>query len=258
MKINTKSLGPIMGIQVEGLDCSKPQSKQIISKLEKLLTKYQLVVFRNQHLNETEYLNFAKNFGRLAISKVSWKNKKHKHISIVSNIKKNNRRVGVIAPQEEFHADGHDTIRIYKRLLLYGLIIPAKGGDTLFANARLAYKTWPKQDKKKFKNKRVMYEHIQVTEGYPPPIHPLVVSDPVSKQKALLAIREYAIKIKGMNEEESMVYINSFYKHVTKLGHIYKHHWHSNDLVIWDNRSLLHAATRQIKRPRLLWRIELY
>jgi taurine dioxygenase len=73
--------------------------------------------------------------------------------------------------------------------------------------------------------------------------HPLVRTHPETGEKALFSSAAYINSFVGMDEEESMALLIELYTHQTKDEFVYSHQWQKNMLVMWDNRSLLHAAT---------------
>src|SRR3990167_5612371 len=96
------------GVIIEGVDCKKPFSKSLSKTLKEALTEHQLLVFRNQTLSEAQYLKFAKVFGKGAFVASPNNLEEYPLITVVSNIKKNNKRIGLVAKENEFHAAGFD------------------------------------------------------------------------------------------------------------------------------------------------------
>ena len=77
---------------------------------------------------------------------------------------------------------------------------------------------------------------------YPPVRHPLVRANPVNGRKALF-LGAHASHIEGMPVEEGRALLKELLAHVTQPQFCYRHEWTEGDLVIWDNRCVLHRAT---------------
>lgn len=256
MNISIVPLKAPLGAEIRGVDCSTKLSRHAIKLLENSLRKYQLLIFKNQKLTKKQYGKFAKIFGIYGYTLNPWKDKKNPHISIISNIYQKLQRIGLISKSEAFHSDGYDYPRLFRRILLYSIISPKKGGNTMYANLRLAYNNLSSKLKNEIKGKYILYDNI--ASGRKNVYRPVLIKDSVTKQKAVRVIELFSIKVKGMNKEKSKQWIKKIYAHITQKKHVYSHHWKNGDLIIWDNISLQHAASKCPKNPRKLWRILLY
>lgn len=254
--ITAKPISPALGAEISGFDCNESLSEAIIHQLENYLRQYQLLLFRGQTLSKKQYLIFAKHFGRYGLTNNPYKDKRYSQISIVSNIKKDEKNIGLISKENAFHSDGYDYSRLFRRILLYSKIAPQQGGGTSFANMRLAYNQLPTELKKEVQGKYIIYEHIK--EAGTNLCRPVVIKDSITKQKALRVIQIYSLGVKGKDKKQSEQWIAKFYQHIISQNHVYQHQWQAGDIVLWDNISLLHAADKAPKEDRLLWRILLY
>jgi alpha-ketoglutarate-dependent 2,4-dichlorophenoxyacetate dioxygenase len=139
--------------------------------------------------------------------------------------------------------------------LLSARIVPPKGGATEFASARCAYPALPASMKARVERLVVVHDFAwsrdQVRPGfftaeeravYPPVRHPLVRTNPVNGRKSLF-LGAHASHIEGLPIEEGRALLKELLAHVTQPQFCYRHEWKVGDLVIWDNRSILHRAT---------------
>jgi taurine dioxygenase len=137
--------------------------------------------------------------------------------------------------------------------LLWGEEIPPVGGDTQFVSTEEAYDTLPAATKQRIEGLRVIqsFKHMLDTLGQhdiiradeipPPVVHPLVRTHPETGRKSLF-VANYSSGIVGMDETEGRQLIKELLEHATQEKFIFVQRWRPCDLVIWDNRSLLHRA----------------
>jgi alpha-ketoglutarate-dependent 2,4-dichlorophenoxyacetate dioxygenase len=139
--------------------------------------------------------------------------------------------------------------------LLSARIIPPEGGATEFASTRCAYPSLPDALKRQVETAVAVHDFSwsrdQIRPGfftekeraeYPPVRHPLVRTNPVNGRKALF-LGAHASHIVGMPVEEGRALLKELLEHVTQPEFRYRHAWQEGDLVIWDNRCVLHRAT---------------
>ena len=153
--------------------------------------------------------------------------------------------------------------------LLYAVDVPQTGGDTLFCNMQLAYKALTDPEKETLKSLKAVHSweasrqntgNIPASEEQkrerPPVSHPLVGTHPVTKSKSLY-LGMHVGHIEGMAQEKSKRLLKNLLVRSTIEKNIYRHSWQPRDLVIWDNRCLLHKADRNYDmsvHPRVLHR----
>jgi taurine dioxygenase len=91
----------------------------------------------------------------------------------------------------------------------------------------------------------------------PPAIHPLVRIHPETGRKFLYMNPVRMESIQGMPDEEAQPLIAQLMAHATQLKYEYRHKWKYGDMVIWDNRSVMHQANADydMKEVRHLIRI---
>jgi alpha-ketoglutarate-dependent 2,4-dichlorophenoxyacetate dioxygenase len=139
--------------------------------------------------------------------------------------------------------------------LLSGRIVPPEGGDTEFASTRCAYPSLPEGLRRQVEGAVAVHDFAwsrdQVAPGfftdkeraeYPPVRHPMVRVNPVNGRKSLF-LGAHASHIEGRPVEEGRALLAAVLDHVTRPEFRYRHRWREGDLVIWDNRCVLHRAT---------------
>jgi alpha-ketoglutarate-dependent 2,4-dichlorophenoxyacetate dioxygenase len=139
--------------------------------------------------------------------------------------------------------------------LLSARIVPPEGGATEFASARCAYASLPEALKRRARDGVVVHDFSwsrdQIRPGfftdkeraeYPPVRHPLVRRNPVNGRESLF-LGAHASHVEGLPVAEGRAFLKELLDHVTQPQFCYRHAWQEGDLIIWDNRCVLHRAT---------------
>ncbi len=139
--------------------------------------------------------------------------------------------------------------------LLSARIIPPEGGATEFASTRCAYPALPEDMKGRVAGAIAVHDFSwsrdQIRPGfftaeeratYPPVRHPLVRTNPVNGRQGLF-LGAHASHIESMPVEDGRALLKALLDHVTQPQFRYRHEWKEGDLVVWDNRCVLHRAT---------------
>src|SRR4029079_10911800 len=137
--------------------------------------------------------------------------------------------------------------------VLYGIDIPSKGGNTLFASTYAAHDSLPAALRQRAERMQVLflYDYEKNANrkaptdwaGAPRCIHPAVTVHPETGRRCLLVNRLMADSGVGLPRAESDQLIEELCEHTERRAHIYEHVWRPGDLLIWDNRCTLHART---------------
>ena len=248
-----------LGAQVTGVDLRQPLSDADFARIEDAWHRYAVLIFPNQHLSEEQHLAFTRRFGRLELSI----RRNGSNLSRLSNIKD-----GAVVPptslQARFlvgntywHSDSS-----YKRVgakasLLAAHVVPSTGGETEWADMRAAYDALEPDMKKWLEGKMAVhsyeYSHkpfggmeILATEELKhlvPVEHAVVKTHPATGRKNLFVGR-HASHILGEDLEESRALLARLTEEGAQSPRTYKHAWRPGDLVIWDNRCVLHRGHR--------------
>ena len=148
---------------------------------------------------------------------------------------------------------------------LYAIALPSTGGDTSFANMHKAFESLSPAQQSELETIRT---HNQI-ENYAyvnaedkdrfgdVQIHPLIRTHPVTKKKAIYIHPGKTAKLDGMSEESSHAFVDQLMEQIIQPEVIYRHKWRKGDLVLWDNRALLHIAHRDYdaREGRIMQRV---
>ena len=235
----------------------------------------QVLVFRAQKFTPSDYLAFARQFGRPEPHVIDqFHHPEHADILILSNRKKNGEPIGLADAGTYFHTD-YSYLDVPARCtLLYSIEVPKKGGDTLFADQYAAYDGLPSAMKQRIDGLVALHHYGNrddldkssrtvasvLSEEQEKKMkwvrHPVARRHPVTGRKALYAVSGSSFGIEGMPEDEALDLLDELKAHSTQPKYQYRLKYGVGDIVIWDNASLLHSATlTDPEDPRTLWRI---
>ncbi len=140
--------------------------------------------------------------------------------------------------------------------MLHAVQLPDRGGDTQFVNMHRAYDALPAATRERIDGLRAMHVYQsrhserklmalseaarqQVPDAV---LHPLVRTHPESGRRSIYLNPIRIEGIVGMTEAEALSLLDQLLAHATQPQHEYRHQWRTGDLVMWDNRCLLHKA----------------
>ncbi len=257
-----KPLAAGIGVEIRGVDLWSPLDDETFEKVLDAFHKHSVILFRGQSLTEADQVIFAMRFGPLAhaINRNSGQSEAHASSFLISNVRENGKLIGALPDGEMlFHSDQCYVERPCMAGLLYGIEIPAEGGDTIFANMYLAYESLPEDLRRAVEGRKALniFEYNEdggygqsamdlyqaVPSGAKCHAHPIVRTHPVTGRKALYVNRGMTLCIDGMARAESDALLLRLFDHQEQTRFQYAHHWHVGDLIMWDNRCTLHARS---------------
>jgi taurine dioxygenase len=235
----------------------------------------QVLVFRNLNLEPSQFLEFARRFGRPEPHVIDqFHHPEHADILILSNVKKDGQPTGLADAGTYFHTDYSYLDVPARATMLYSLQVPKRGGDTLFADQYAAYEDLSPEMKRKIDPLVALHHYGNrddldtssrtvasvLTEDQEQKMawvrHPIVRRHPVTGRQALYAVSGSSFRIEGMPDDDAVELLDELKRHATQEKYQIRLKYGVGDLVIWDNASLLHSATlTDPADPRTLWRI---
>ena len=263
MTLTVTRLGEAFAAEIAGVDIARPIDDATWAEIRAAFEEHSVLVFRRTALDDETQIAFSRRFGELEISSRSLNPAAGTAFARQSNL---DIKTGEVIPAEDrrmvyqlanmlWHTDSS-----FKRVpslcsLLSARIVPPEGGATEFASARAAYPSLPESLKRRAQDLVVVHEFAwsrdQVRPGfftaeeraaYPPVRHPLVRTNPVNGRKSLF-LGAHASHVEGLPIDEGRALLKELQAHVTQPRFCYRHEWQHGDLVIWDNRCVLHRAT---------------
>ena len=256
MGIAISPLSDCLGAEATGIDLSKPISDNELAAIEQALTDHLLLVVRDQKLTPDQLLTALRLFGDTMEQHLSdMLMDDHPEIAVLDSRKSPVGSDGEALPlgSRDWHTDHTNHARPPKMTALYAVALPKSGGgDTGFANMQAAYEALPaarqaELAKLKTHNKIEDYAYVNPADKQrfgAVQVHPLVRVHPVTGEKAIYIHPGKTVKFDGMAPEASQAMIDELMHDVIRPDVSYRHKWRKGDLVIMDNRALLHIAHR--------------
>lgn len=260
-------LAPVLGASITGLDLRRPMSAATKQAVYDALIRYHVICFRDQTLTQDEQIAFTEQFGTLERHIARNRGAGHPLVHIVSNLGPDGKPSGKVA-STKWHSDKSFREQPSLATILHALVMPPDGGETCFANMVAAYEALSDEDKLQLADVRVVHswEISRLRSGTkatpeeiadaPPMAHPLVRTIPETGKKALF-MGEHAAYFDGYPEEYGRIRLEELTAHAVDERFVYRHKWKAGDLVMWDNRCLLHRANPNFdaaRFPRVLQR----
>ncbi len=257
MSIDVKPLSPALGALVRGVDASKPIAPEVFRILLDAWHEHGVLCLPGQTLDEMDQVRFGELFGELATTQGEYAiSTSHPSIMYVTNEKQDGKYVGALPDGEMFfHSDMCYVERPSMATMLYAMEIPKTGGNTLFSNMYKAYESLPASLQQRIAG-------LEAVNSYEPGIsapmaetrarstpsaqarsfaHPMVLTHPVTGKKALYVNRLMTESIVSLPRAESDALLEQLFAIQAEPRFIYEHRWTRGDLIIWDNRCVLHA-----------------
>ena len=260
-------LSPILGASITGLDLRQPLSPVTKRAVYAAFVRYHVLCFRDQKLSQDEQIAFTEQFGTLERHIARNRGASHPLVHIVSNLGPDGKPSGKVA-STKWHSDKSFREQPSLATILHALVMPPDGGETCFSNMVAAYEALPEQAKAELADIRVVHswELSRLRAGTratpeeiadaPPMAHPLVRTIPETGEKALF-MGEHAAYFEGVPQAYGEKRLEALTAHAIEERFVYRHKWRAGDVVMWDNRCLLHRANPNFdatRFPRVLQR----
>jgi taurine dioxygenase len=261
-------LSDLMAAEVIGLDMSRPLDPVTREAVHQAFLDYQLLVFRDQTLSKPQQIAFTEQFGTLERhTKFNIGQDDYPLVHVVSNLGPDGKPSGTVK-STLWHSDKSFRPEPSMATILHAITMPPDGGDTVFANMYAAYEALPEREKEFLRGKKVVHSWALSRENIgrvmsedeirdaPPNAHPLARVHPETGRTSLF-LGMHASHIEGMPFEEGRAKILELEAHATKPEFTFRHTWRRGDMLMWDNRCLLHRADPNFDAaafPRVLHR----
>ena len=260
-------LHPVFVTEVQGLDLRQPIDSAAAAAIEAALDEFAVLVFRDQVLDESQQMAFTRALGPvdMGLLKVLQRRSRFKEAGMIdiSNVDlesqilaRDDPRLITMLANQLWHSDSSFKQPAAKYSLLLACIVPEQGGETEFADMRAAYDVLPDTIKADIEGLVAQHSafHSRIQLGdqqytpedlakYPTVAWPIVRTHPGSQRKTLF-IGAHATHIVGWPVPEGRLLLAELLEHATQSRFVYRHTWRPGDLVIWDNRAVLHRGRR--------------
>jgi alpha-ketoglutarate-dependent sulfate ester dioxygenase len=265
------SIHPIAGVvgaEIRGVKLSGQLPAKAFAAIRAALLEYKVLAFRDQqHLDDAAQQDFARLFGPLVEHPTQPSRPETNVLELDAN------RGGGRA--DRWHTDVTFVDAYPAISVLRSVVVPAKGGDTVWTNTAAAYaglnpalrsladQLWAVHsnlydyashrpaataaDREKYE--KVFTSRVFETE------HPLVHVHPETGERSLI-LGSFVRRLVGLSQEESDLLYRLFQTHATRLEYTFRWRWQAGDVLIWDNRATQHIAINDYgDEPRVVRRV---
>ncbi len=257
--IAIRPLSPTLGAEISDVTLDGDISDDVFDAIYQAFLRYQVLLFRPQELPPGRQVTFAHRFGEVQIHVM---NQYHAdgfpELYRLSNLDEHGRPNGKHPDKGTlyWHTDGSWRPITGQATIIYGEVVPKVGGETHICDMYGAYERLSLKWKARIGPLRAMHNldfsrtrrHSEdpMTEAQkrdsPPVEHPVVRTHPETRRKCLY-LGDHAESIVGMPYEEGRALIEELNALAVHPDLTYQHRWTPKQLILWDNRCVMHKAT---------------
>ncbi len=264
MGLAVNPLSPALGAEITGARLARPAAEADVAVLRRALLDHLVVVVRDQALSPDDQIALSARFGVLeGHDNARFLKDGHPEILVLSNARVNGRAIGVPDAGDAWHSDLSFKPETAMITMLQSVELPARGGDTEFANLYAAYDALDAATKRRIEGLRAVHSinklrnpRVEISgkredaaEFYakqdarrPPTRHPIVRTHPETGRKLLYVSPRFTIAVDGIDDTEGQALLDELFAHQLRPEFRYRHRWRPGDLVMWDNRAVNHRA----------------
>ncbi|GAA5232259.1 TauD/TfdA family dioxygenase [Verticiella sediminum] len=263
------------GVELRGVRLDRALDEDTLATIRQAYTQYGVVFFRDQDITPAQHLAFARSLGDIVVNRFFIPVEGHPEIATVNKGEFDTANIG-----GDWHTDhSYDQIPAMGSILV-ARELPAYGGDTLFANLSLAFKTLSPGLQRTLMGLKAVHsaEHVfgrksraaQLAEqtgkamfrnadaAEVEAVHPVVIAHPVSGEPVLYVNPIFTLRFEGWTDAESKPLLDYLYRHASRPEHTCRYTWRPGSIAMWDNRSTWHYAANDYHgQRRLMHRITL-
>ena len=256
---DVRPLTPSLGEEIVGVDLDAPMSDQVFAAIYQAFLRHQVLLFGPQEVPSARQVAFARRFGPVQIHVMSqYHADGFPELYRLSNLDANGNPNGHHPDRGtlHWHTDGSWQRVSGQATIIYGEKVPASGGETHFADMYGAYARLDADWKARIDALRAVHNldfsrtrrhgEDPLTDAQradkPPVDHPVVRTHPETGRDCLY-LGDHAESIVGMSYDEGRALIEALNALAIHPDLTYEHRWRPGELIVWDNRCVLHRAT---------------
>ena len=257
--MHARPLTPNLGAEISGVALSADIPDRVFKELYQAFLRYQVLLFPPHDLPPGNQVAFARRFGEVQVHVMNqYHADGHPELYRLSNLGKDGKPSGNHPDKGTlaWHTDGSWQRVTGQATIIYGELMPERGGETHFCDMYGAYERLSPSWKKRIAGLRAVHNldfsrnrrhgEDPLTEAQrlakPPVDHPVVRTHPETGRKCLF-LGDHAEYIQGMPYDEGRELIEELNALAVHPDLTYEHHWKEREMLVWDNRCVMHRAT---------------
>ena len=250
--LTTEKLGTTVGAAIVGVDGDRLLHDAALSEwILEALDAHGALVFRGLHIDDATQVAFSKTLGRVEV----FGRGENPEIFRVTLDPAKNPAAAYLRGTFDWHIDGCTEDVPIMATLLSAHAVAESGGETEFSSTYAAYEDLSEEEKDRYLSLRVVHtieasqrlvnkdpspEEVAIWRSRPSKEHPLVWTHQSGRRSLVLGAT--ASHVVGLDFDEGRALLDDLLERSTTPERIYRHQWEVGDLVIWDNRGVLHRA----------------
>ncbi|WP_375493612.1 TauD/TfdA dioxygenase family protein [uncultured Jatrophihabitans sp.] len=228
-----------MGVAIDGIALTDV-SPRSTDTLRRLLAEHGVLIMRDQHIDDDEFLALLRAFGKPVFTAGETPVPGHPDLNVITNVGR------TTPPRSVFHVDTSYVSHPPAYTALRAVRIPAHGGQTLFTNQYRAAQTLPDDVRARLQGRSIRHVvtgvepgDAQEHEAWHPALRPHSIT---GRESLYLSTPQRCVEVSGLSAAESRELIQLLYTHSTRPANTLRHTWRAGDVVMWDNGCVLHRA----------------
>ncbi len=267
-------LGPGFGADIRGVGLIDVASNAAAYReVRAAFEEHSVLLFRDQTVTDDVQAAYSRAFGPLEIVKIGSVGT-GTFYSRLNNLKDD----GTVAPPEHrqvlraranqlWHTDSSFKQTPALASVLSARTLPSDGGETEFTSTRLAWERLPASRQEQLRDRIVTHSYANSRDQIdpelmtpaeravlPPVKWRMTWRNPINERRALY-IASHAYAIDGMGDNEAKALLAELIASATRPEFTYRHRWRAGDVVMWDNRAIMHRGRPwPLSEPRVMVR----
>jgi alpha-ketoglutarate-dependent 2,4-dichlorophenoxyacetate dioxygenase len=259
LNLQIQKLHANFGAHIEGVDVSKPLTKELVAALNAAIDKYSFICLPDQSMNDDAQLMLTRQFGNAEPSHTSVG--KVNYFGTIGNVQQdgialgnNHTRTVFQTGNNMWHSDASFKSVPAFLSIMSAYETPSEGGETLFVSTRAAYDRLSHRRQQQLDPLIAIHDYVysrskvapdavspEMAAALPPVRQRLVRTNPNTAAKNLF-LGSHVREIEGWSEVDGCALIDELTQEAVQPQHIYSHAWQPGEVVLWDNRCLLHRG----------------
>jgi taurine dioxygenase len=272
-RFDLRPISPCLGAEIRGVEIEKELDDATFGEIERAFLEHGVIAIRDQRLDRPQQIEFARRFGDLDVHPIAIGMEEHPEVIRVHKPANQPASFGT-----SWHTDNTFFARPSKASVLYAVILPPIGGDTLWASTAAAYDALSPTMQRMLEGLSAVHSagraYDPATTGaakyrgeaainyrfsesiYDEVEHPVLRTHPETGRKCIFVNPMFTQRIVGLRESESRALLEFLYAHCVQPELTCRVRWEPGTVVVWDNRSTLHYAMNDyVGHERLLYRV---
>ncbi|TDJ65312.1 MAG: TauD/TfdA family dioxygenase [Proteobacteria bacterium] len=256
--LDTIALSDAIGAEIRDIDLAHIDDATFTA-IHDVWIRFQVLRFRNQKLTDAKLVAFSRRFGELDIAPPNENGTRDvegfPEILVISNVVEDGVEIGSLGSGEAaWHTDMSYIPTPPIGSVLYAWEVPRRGGSTSFLNMYRVLETMPDSLRRKIEGRYIKHDATTNSAGYlragtensddvrtsPGTAHPIIITHPETGRDTLYLGRRHRAYVVDMDVDASEALLGELWSHTNQKEFTWHQEWSVGDLVMWDNRCIMH------------------